>query len=61
MRFTAPILLAWIAIPVAALGMLGTVGPLAAAAAMGLSDLTVIGNALRLKRRLGRSATRMTP
>jgi Cu+-exporting ATPase len=50
-----------IAIPVAALGMLGTVGPLAAAAAMGLSDLTVIGNALRLKRRLGRSATRMTP
>jgi Cu+-exporting ATPase len=50
-----------VAIPVAALGMLGTVGPLAAAAAMGLSDLTVIGNALRLKRRLGRSATRMTP
>ena len=50
-----------VAIPVAALGVLGTVGPLAAAAAMGLSDLTVIGNALRLKRRLGRAATRMTP
>ena len=41
-----------VAIPVAALGLLGTTGPLVAAAAMGLSDLTVIGNALRLKRRL---------
>ncbi len=41
-----------VAIPVAALGLLGSSGPLVAAAAMGLSDLTVIGNALRLKRRL---------
>lgn len=43
-----------VAIPVAALGLLGTSGPLVAAAAMGLSDLTVIGNALRLKSWLGR-------
>ncbi len=48
-----------IAIPVAALGVLGTAGPLVAAAAMGLSDLTVIGNALRLKRRLGRASARL--
>ena len=48
-----------VAIPVAALGVLGTAGPLVAAAAMGLSDLTVIGNALRLKRRLGRATTRI--
>ena len=41
-----------VAIPVAALGLLGTTGPLFAAAAMGLSDLTVIGNAIRLKGRL---------
>ncbi len=43
-----------VAIPVAALGLLGASGPLMAAAAMGLSDLTVIGNALRLKRALSR-------
>jgi len=48
-----------VAIPVAALGVLGPAGPLVAAAAMGLSDLTVIGNALRLKRRLGRASTRI--
>lgn len=42
------------AIPLAAFGMLGTYGPLWAAMAMGLSDITVVGNALRLKRRLGR-------
>jgi Cu+-exporting ATPase len=41
-----------VAIPVAALGLLGATGPLFAAAAMGLSDLTVIGNAIRLKGRL---------
>jgi Cu+-exporting ATPase len=41
-----------LAIPVAALGLLGATGPLFAAAAMGLSDLTVIGNAIRLKGRL---------
>jgi len=39
-------------IPVAALGVLGPSGPLVAAAAMALSDLTVIGNALRLGRSL---------
>jgi Cu+-exporting ATPase len=41
-----------LAIPVAALGLLGTAGPLWAALAMGLSDVTVVGNALRLKRKL---------
>ena len=43
-----------VAIPAAALGLLGMYGPLIAAAAMGLSDITVIGNAIRLKRRLNR-------
>jgi Cu+-exporting ATPase len=37
------------AIPAAALGLLGVYGPIIAAAAMGVSDITVIGNALRLK------------
>ena len=46
-----------VAIPVAALGLLGTTGPLMAAAAMALSDLTVIGNALRLKRALAKQPT----
>jgi Cu+-exporting ATPase len=45
-----------VAIPVAALGLLGPTGPLFAAAAMGLSDLTVIGNAIRLKGRLAPGA-----
>jgi P-type Cu+ transporter len=40
------------AIPAAAFGLLGAFGPLIAAAGMGLSDITVIGNALRLKARL---------
>lgn len=44
-----------LAIPLAAFGMLGTSGPLWAALAMGVSDVTVIGNALRLKHRLERS------
>lgn len=43
-----------IAIPAAAFGLLGTRGPLVAAAAMALSDLCVVGNALRLKARLAR-------
>lgn len=42
------------AIPAAAFGLLGPIGPLIAAAAMGLSDLTVVGNALRLRWMLGR-------
>ncbi len=41
-----------LAIPLAALGMLGESGPLWAALAMGASDITVIGNALRLKHNL---------
>ena len=41
-------------IPAAALGVLGPHGPLIAAAAMGISDVTVIGNAVRLRRRLRR-------
>ncbi|MFO0976864.1 MAG: heavy metal translocating P-type ATPase [Planctomycetaceae bacterium] len=44
-----------VAIPLAAFGLLGSSGPLWAAAAMGLSDITVVGNALRLRRRLKRS------
>lgn len=40
------------AIPLAAFGLLGEHGPLIAAAAMGLSDITVIGNAIRLKHKL---------
>ena len=40
------------AIPLAAFGVLGQNGPLIAAAAMGLSDVTVIGNAIRLKHKL---------
>jgi len=40
------------AIPLAAFGLLGPHGPLIAAAAMGFSDITVIGNAIRLKQTL---------
>lgn len=47
-----------LAIPLAALGMLGQHGPLIAAFAMALSDLAVVGNALRLKRRLDRRPIR---
>ncbi len=43
-----------LAIPAAALGLLGMQGPLLAAAAMGLSDFSVIGNSVRLKWRLAR-------
>ncbi|MDP6693358.1 MAG: heavy metal translocating P-type ATPase [Phycisphaerales bacterium] len=42
------------AIPLAAFGFLGSHGPLIAAAAMGFSDITVIGNAILLKRKLRR-------
>lgn len=41
-----------LAIPLAALGVLGMHGPLIAAVAMGLSDLSVIANTLRLRQRL---------
>ncbi len=46
------------AIPLAAFGLLGEYGPLWAAAAMGLSDISVVGNALRLKRKLATTARR---
>lgn len=48
-----------LAIPLAAFGLLGANGPLVAAAAMGMSDITVIGNALRLRRQL--DADRFVP
>ncbi len=48
------------AIPAAAFGLLGLYGPLIAAAAMGLSDITVIGNAIRLRRNLNRTKVKQT-
>jgi len=47
------------AIPLAAFGLLGVNGPLIAAAAMGLSDITVIGNAIRLKHKLRKHRIKM--
>ncbi len=49
-----------LAIPLAAFGLLGTSGPLWAAFAMGASDITVVGNALWLKRKLETHARRNT-
>jgi Cu+-exporting ATPase len=43
-----------LAIPLAAFALLGAKGPLVAAVAMALSNLCVVGNALRLKRSLAR-------
>ncbi len=45
-----------LAIPLAAFGWLGESGPLWAAFAMGASDITVVGNALWLKKSLSRAA-----
>jgi Cu+-exporting ATPase len=42
-----------LAVPLAAFGVLGMHGPVIAAVAMGLSDLSVIANTLRLRRQLG--------
>ena len=50
-----------LAIPLAVFGLLGTSGPLWAALAMGVSDVTVVGNALRLKRRLDKVETQTRP
>ncbi len=47
-----------LAIPVAAFGLLGVSGPLWVALAMGASDISVIGNALWLKRKLAMLARR---
>ena len=46
-----------LAIPAAAFGLLGVHGPLIAAAAMACSDVSVIGNAIRLRRSLARERT----
>ncbi len=43
-----------VAIPAAAFGLLGVHGPIIAALAMGLSDVSVLGNSLRLAARLRR-------
>ena len=47
-----------LAIPAAAFGLLGMHGPLIAAAAMACSDVSVIGNAIRLRRSLSRERNR---
>ena len=50
-----------LAIPLAAFGLLGESGPLWAAFAMGASDITVVGNALWLKRKLDSRIPRSLP
>ena len=42
------------AIPVAALGLLGSIGPLVAGIAMGMSSVSVVANSLRLSLRMRR-------
>ncbi len=46
------------AIPLAALGFLGANGPIIAAIAMGLSDISVVANTLRLRAKLSRQRKR---
>ena len=47
------------AIPLAALGFLGANGPIIAAVAMGLSDISVVANTLRLRAKLSRQRKRL--
>ena len=47
-----------LAIPAAAFGLLGVHGPIIAAAAMACSDVSVIGNAIRLRQSLARERNR---
>jgi Cu+-exporting ATPase len=47
-----------VAIPAAAFALLGPHGPMVAAVAMALSDLSVLGNAARLRWRLARQRVR---
>ena len=47
------------AIPLAALGFLGANGPIIAAVAMGLSDISVVANTLRLRSKLSRQRKRL--
>ena len=47
------------AIPLAAMGFLGANGPIIAAVAMGLSDISVVGNTLRLRSKMARQRKRL--